>query len=353
MRVLLVEDSRTVRTYVEAALSGAPEITLLPPVSDGHTAVLVAQAALPDLILMDLFLPGLDGVSAIAEIMASAPCPIVVLSGHLNEPDRDRTFESLRAGAVEVLAKPQSLSPEVFAAFRQQLQKTVRLMKDARVIRRRGTAGGAGSARSYGIGGRAYDVVVIGASTGGPPLLSELLTRTPPPCTLPVVIAQHTLQGFETSMAQWLGRSGHAVQLAVHGAPLRPGVVYLAPPDLDCRLGRVGLTVQPLRRANAEVTGPCIDNLFLSAAEAFGARCAAFLLSGMGDDGARGLLALRRSGALTVAQSGESCVVDGMPAAARALGAPGYDLPPAELIQLFQRLSKDGDGPVIRSSARP
>ncbi len=346
MRILLVEDSRTVRAYVEAALSEAPDISLLPAVNDGQTAVLVANTALPDLILMDLCLPELDGVAAIAEIMASAPCPIVVLSGALYAPDRDRTFESLSAGAVEVLAKPQSLEKEAFAAFRKTLITTVRLMKDARIVRRRASRGPGASSGSYGLPAKSYDLVAIGASTGGPPVIYELLRGVRPPYPLPVLIAQHVLPGFEPGMAAWLGHTGHDVRVAQAGAPLRPGVVYLLPSHLECRVRRVGLELRPRPGSPVDAVGPPIDPLFESTAESFGSRSAAFLLSGMGSDGARGLLCLRRAGALTVTQSRDSCIVDGMPAEARALGAGLYDLSPPDLLRLFSRIGAPLQGGV-------
>lgn len=339
MKVLLVEDSRTVRSYVEAALRDAPGIHLLPPVGDGRTAILVAQTALPDLILMDLCLPGLDGISAIAEIMASAPCPIVVLSGYLNAPDRNRTFESLSAGAVDVLAKPQSLDAAVFTSFRLQLLKTIALMKEARVVRRRSLTATPASIRSYQLPPHAYDLVAVGASTGGPPLIYELLKRVRPPYPLPLVIGQHVLDGFESGMAAWLSQTGHNVRVAQHGAPLRPGTVYLAPPGMECRVSRVAIELRPRRNTTANAASPSIDALFTSIAESFGGRSAAFLLSGMGTDGALGLLQLRRCSALTITQSGDTCAVDGMPAAARELSAAVYDLPPADMIRLFARLA--------------
>lgn len=358
MRVLLVEDSRTVRAYIEAALRGAPDIELLAPIFDGQTAVLVAQAARPDIILMDLVLPGLDGVTAIAEIMASEPCPIVVLSAHLSElseSGRDRAFDSLSAGAVDVLAKPQALTEAAFTAFRERLLKTLRLMKDARVVRRRARGPGAASSGSFGAQGRAFGVVAIGSSTGGPPLLYELLRSTPAPYPLPILIAQHVLRGFAEALAAWLGKTGHAVQVAHNGARLRPGAVYLLPPETPLSIGLHALALPPGGiPAPREPVGaePSVDALFQGVAAAFGARTVAILLTGMGSDGAQGLLRLRQAGALTATQSAESCLIDGMPAAARALGAALYDLSPRELCGLLARVAAPHDAGVPRSRPR-
>ncbi len=338
MKVLLVEDSRTVVAYIEAALAEAPDITLLPTATDGQTAVLTAQMSRPDLILMDLRLPGLDGLGAIAEIMAIAPCPIVVLSAYLNDPNGDQTFRSLSAGAVDVLAKPQSLDPKAFAAFRANLLKTIRVMKDARVIRRRVPAARAASHHSYGLAQAPYELVIIGGSTGAPEQIYQLLRCVPSPHRLPIIICQHILRGFEGGFADWLRQTGHDVRVAQGGERLRAGGVYVAPTAAECRVTPNFVEVSALSDVSSDAFTPSIDILFHSVAKVYRERAAAFLLSGMGSDGARGLLQLRMAGALTVAQSGESCVVDGMPAVARQLGAVLYDLRPSQMCELFARL---------------
>ena len=224
MKVLLVEDSLTVRTYIEGILRNSSDITLLPPARDGVTGVELAQTFRPDVILMDLELPRMTGLDAIKEIMATAPRPIVVLSGKLESEGRDRTFESFEAGAVDVLAKPQGLSHEERERFAERLLRTIRVMSEARVLRRRST----GTKSSYRASAPPHqpaqpfthaviDIVLIGASTGGPQVVRGILDELPAPYPLPIVLCQHIVPGFEEGLAYWLCASKHRVSVVVPG----------------------------------------------------------------------------------------------------------------------------------------
>jgi two-component system chemotaxis response regulator CheB len=162
----------------------------------------------------------------------------------------------------------------------------------------------------------------MGGSTGAPPLVYELLRALPAPAPFPVVVAQHIVHGFESGFARWLGGTGHRMVAAVGGEWLEPGAVYVAPADRDLLVRGGRLQTQP----STGVAVPSVDVLFESVAGFYGARAVGLLLTGMGEDGARGLLAMRRAGALTVTQDSASCVVDGMPGTARALGASSQTL---------------------------
>lgn len=350
MKLLLVEDSRSVIAFLEQILRREPDLELLPPVGNGRDAVAAVRRWSPQLVLMDLVLPGdMDGVEAIAEIMATAPCPIVVLSGQLDRPGRDRTFESLRAGAVDVLGKPTAGGLEAVKEFRERLLRTVRVMAHARVVGRKRTTTSPRpqalpSARPVAPGPetKPCSLLAMGGSTGAPPLVYELLRALPAPAPFPVVVAQHIVRGFEPGFAKWLGGTGHKTLAARGGEWLEPGGVYVAPADRDLSVRGGRLQTQPSRG----VAVPSVDVLFESVAGFYGARAAGLLLTGMGEDGARGLLAMRQAGALTVAQEGSSCVVDGMPGAARTLGAASQVLTPGEMASLLRSLAKaSGRGP--------
>lgn len=333
MRVLLVEDSATVRAYIVGLLSGTDDIVLLPPVTDGNAAVEAAIRLRPDLILMDLILPGLDGLTAISQIMEQAPCPIVVLSARIQDGKRERAFDAFAVGAVDALAKPESLAPATVAAFRQRLLAMVRLMSQARVIRRLRKASSPNlptlQARPE------YGLLAIGGSTGAPQVLFELLQQLPPPFPLPMLIVQHTLLGFDKGLAEWLASTGHRVRVAQEGVPLRPGDVWIAPSDRHMLVHNqcLGLTAS----LSARYT-PSVDALFFSVARTYGAKAVALLLSGMGNDGAAGLLELSRAGAITVTQRLETCKLASMPASARALGAAAMDLSPSEMVSYLRSM---------------
>ncbi|MFY0572350.1 chemotaxis protein CheB [Archangium lansingense] len=347
MKLLLVEDSRSVIAFLEQLLRREPDIELLPPVANGRDAVVAVQRWSPQLVLMDLVLPGkMDGVEAITEIMATAPCPIVVLSGQLDTPGRDRTFESLRAGAVDVLAKPTAGGLEAVKEFRERLLRTVRVMAHARVVGRRRMSLRTPtvlpavqtplSVPVAAVETKPCSLLAIGGSTGAPPLVYELLRALPSPAPFPVVVAQHIVRGFEPGFARWLGGTGHRTMAAQGGEWLEPGAVYVSPADRDLVVRGGRLQTQPSRG----VAVPSVDVLFESVAGFYGAKAVGLLLTGMGEDGARGLLAMRQAGALTVAQDGASCVVDGMPGAARAMGAASQTLTPGEMAALLVSLGR-------------
>lgn len=334
MKVLIIEDSASVRAYIEGVLARAPDIELLPSAPDGAAGVEAVHRHHPDLVLMDLELPVLDGISAIAKIMATVPCPIVVLSAYLDTPGSDRTFEALEAGAVNVLAKPSGIAKDDIEGFAARLLSTVRLMAEARVVRR--SPDRILGAKSAPVPKSApSSLLVIGASTGGPAALRELLRNMIAPAPVPIIIAQHTIPGFEHGLAAWLSETGHHVIVADGLSRLAPGAVYLSPADKDVVV-REGFVEVVSPRPGTQV--PSINRLFESAAEAHGKRTAAVLLTGMGDDGAEGALSLYRRGALTITQTASSCVINGMPEAARRLGASTIELPPLEIARFLGAL---------------
>ena len=306
----------------------------------------------------------LDGYGAIERIMGTdAACPIVVLSASIDGPSSFTAARCFEVGAVEVLRKPSSASIE---KFRKQLISVVRTMSKAQVVRRTrptsrptrdpkparpapSAARPAPSARDALEVLRAKlagshkaeaptvpELVVIGSSTGGPPVLYELLkaVRAPLPC--PVLVAQHILPGFDAGLVKWLAGTGHTVELVRESTPMRSGTVFVAPGDKHMRLRRGMLRLEePL----AGDMVPSADHLMASVAELRPASVVGIVLTGMGTDGALGLGALREIGADTYAQSAESCAVNGMPQAARDAGAVQHSLPPSALgLMLAKRM---------------
>lgn len=314
MRLLIVEDSATVITYLQGVLAKHKEIEVLTPAMDGRVGVARALQERPDVILMDLNLPELGGVGAIRRILQEAAIPIVVLSGNL---DATTSFEALQAGAVDLLPKPKGFGKEPLAEFERRLVRTLITMKEARVIRR-----GSDSFRRRELGSFAQ-VVLIGASTGGPEALRQIFAGLTAPLSVPLVVVQHTYPGFDAGLVRWLG-TWIKTSLAEDGAPLVAGEVLVCPAESHLVLRGQGV-VGVLPQQPEDLT-PSVDRMFLSGAEVWGGQAVGILLTGMGEDGAAGLQALRRSGALTITQRADTCVVDGMPAAARALGASTQEL---------------------------
>lgn len=358
MNILIADDSGPFRMMLGRILATEPGFTAIWAAEDGRQAVEMAHQLRPDLILMDLEMPRLDGFGAIDEIMHSeAACPIVVLSSLISDEERVHAARCFDVGAVEVLGKPRQNS---MAAFRVRLLSVIKTMARARVVRRKRAgellntmAAFVGAARPLStpsvppypapaeraaprvVGRPGPRVVVIGSSTGGPPVLKELLSAMPAPFPLPVLIAQHILAGFDAGLAGWLRSSGHDVVLVKDEQPLMPGRVYVAPGDGHMVVE--GGVVRLLPVVDGDMV-PSADKLLSSASRAYGDGVVGVVLTGMGRDGARGLLAVRQAGGRTLTQRGDTCVVNGMPEACRDAGASQEELPPALLAQVLAGL---------------
>ena len=354
MNILIADDSGPFRMMLGRILATEPGFTAIWAAEDGRQAVEMALQLRPDIILMDLEMPRLDGFGAIDEIMHSeAACPIVVLSSLITDDERVHAARCFDVGAVEVLGKPRQTS---MAAFRARLMSVLKTMARARVVRRKRSGELSPSVTPFIGASRPSTIaavapveraparvisrpgprlVVIGSSTGGPPVLKELLAAMPAPFPLPVLIAQHILAGFDAGLAGWLRSTGHDVVLVKHEQPLLPGRVYVAPGDGHMVVE--GGVVRVLPVIDGDMV-PSADKLLASASRSYGEGVVGVVLTGMGRDGARGLLAVRQAGGRTLTQRGDTCVVNGMPEACRDAGASQEDLPPALLAQVLAGL---------------
>jgi two-component system chemotaxis response regulator CheB len=334
IRVLVVEDSITVRKRLIEVLGTDPQITVAGEAADGEQAVAQCLKLRPDVVTMDMMLPVMSGLAATEQIMAHVPTPILIVSSSTNRGELFRTYEALAAGAVDVLEKP--LGDDSDGRWETKFLSTLKLVARIRVITHlRGRLAGRADPAAPAPAGqplRAYSIVALGASTGGPGAIVDVLRALPPDFPLPILLVLHLGAPFGASFAEWLdGLVGLRVAFATEGQPLdgAAGRVFMAPPDrhLAVRAGRLHLSAGPERHS----CRPSVDALFESVAVEAGAAAVACLLTGMGRDGAAGLLAVRRAGGLTIAQDEASCVVYGMPREAVLLGAAERILPLAEI----------------------
>jgi two-component system chemotaxis response regulator CheB len=337
IRVLVVEDSPTVRHRLREVLASDADLDVTAEATDGAQAVELCRSQRPDVITMDMMLPVMNGVAAIEHIMASWPTPILVVSSSSNRAELLHTYDALAAGAVDVLDKPHGDEPE--GVWERQLLSAVKLVSRIRVIthpRARLNAltvtTSSGPAATTERNGRVCELVVIGASTGGPAAVVETLRALPRRYRIPVLLVQHIGAPFAASFTEWLGAQiGRPAFCPRDREPVSSaaGRVAVAPPErhLVVRDGLLRLLDQPERHS----CRPSVDVLFESVATGYGRAAVGCLLSGMGQDGARGLLAMRRAGALTFAQNEETCVVYGMPRAAAELDAAVRLLPPDQI----------------------
>jgi two-component system chemotaxis response regulator CheB len=336
--VLVTEDSPVMREYLVHLLSQDEDITVVATAANGREAVEQAERLRPDLILMDVHMPKMNGYDATREIMTRAPTPIVVVSASFDPTDVAKSFAALEAGALAVLEKPPGLDHPGQVESARQLVETVKLMAEVKVVRRWRRASEAGGPRlsTTPTPRRPIRLVGVAASTGGPQVLAEILGALPPELAAPIVIVQHIAAGFTAGLVTWLaGLTPLAVKLAEHGEGLRAGTVYLAPDGVQMsvhRDGSIALAHDPARDGFC----PSASHLFDSVAEAFGSAAMGIVLSGMGRDGVAGLARIRTAGGLTVAQDADSSVIFGMPGEAFRSGAAEHVLNPEHIARLIR-----------------
>ncbi|SDS22749.1 chemotaxis-specific protein-glutamate methyltransferase CheB [Actinoplanes derwentensis] len=348
-RVLIVEDSSTMRHHLREALAPDPDLEIVGEALDGERAVQMTARLRPDVITMDMMLPGISGLEATEQIMAAHPTPILVVSS-ADRQELFSTYNALAAGAVDVLEKPRGDASDADWAVR--LRTSLRLVARIRVITHprarlgQRTTGAAPAPLPVPmpapVRGGGVSVVAVGASTGGPGALTELLCSLPPNFSTPILIVQHiaTSEQFAVAFSDWLaGQTGRNVRYATDGTPVSraAGQILLAPPDRHVlvRDQLLRLSDGPQRHS----CRPSVDVLFESVADEFGPSAIGCLLTGMGRDGAAGLLQMRNRGAVTFAQDEGSCVVYGMPREAALLGAAQHVLPPARIATRVAELS--------------
>ncbi|HYR58783.1 MAG TPA: chemotaxis-specific protein-glutamate methyltransferase CheB [Chthoniobacteraceae bacterium] len=322
--VFIVDDSAVSRDLLTRVLSSDPEITVIGSARSGAEAVTVLTEAKPNVVTMDIHMPGIDGFEATRQIMESQPVPIVIVSASFDHGDVAKAFRAMEAGAVAAVEKPSGPGSPKYETLSQKLIETVKTMSEVRVVRRWSrTRMEPRVAEPVAVPRAAEEIrlVAIAASTGGPPVLQTLLTRLPKPCPVPVFIVQHISAGFVEGLADWLSTTtGMTVRLARHGELAQPGIAYVA--QDRCQMS-VGKDLRMVCGPEAAEHGlrPSASFLFRSIAETIGAAAAGVLLTGMGRDGAEELKRMRDAGAVTFAQDQESSVVHGMPGEAIRLGA--------------------------------
>jgi len=319
VRVLVADDSALFREMLSRLVALEPGLEVVAVCGNGDDAASNTARLKPDVITMDLNMPGADGFSGIARIMAETPTPILVLTANREEAVG---FRALSLGALDILEKPGATSD--LDAFGQLLRSRLRLLAGVRVIRHpRGLRG-----RRSAVPPRARrsELVVVGASLGGPRALAAVLRSLPADFPAPVAVVQHIADGFTEGLAGWLASEARLeVSEARDGDPIHPGRVVLAPSG-----AHLVVTESHYRLSDAPAVDtfkPSVTPLFLSAARHFGPRACGVILTGMGRDGAEGLRAMREAGGATVAQDEATSIVFGMPRAAIELGAVERVLP--------------------------
>jgi two-component system, chemotaxis family, protein-glutamate methylesterase/glutaminase len=328
IRVLIVEDSKVIRELLEHIISHDPRLEIAAAVGSAEEALRILERVAPDVISMDIRLPGMNGLEATRRIMAEKPTPIVVVSNSVEQQDLQITMNALQAGALTVLEKPAGTTSGEYSVLAERLCTQLAIMSAVKVIRRRTAyAIPAQPLERRGVARPgAYRMMGIVCSTGGPSALAQLLGGLGTGFPLPIALVQHITSSFLAGFASWLKSvCAFSIDIVQDRVIPVPGHVYLAVPDHHLRVKARALQVD----GGHPVCGqrPSGTVLFESMADDLGRAALGVLLTGMGDDGASGLLHLRNQGGHTIAEDESTAVVYGMPAEAVRLGAVCECLP--------------------------
>lgn len=339
IRILIVDDSITQREILRTLLEADAGMTVVGEARDGSFALAMVKEHQPDVVLMDIHMPDVDGVEATRQIMSQCPVPIVIVSASARKRDVDHGLAALEAGAVAIVNKPKGavllhlkdIGLELRDAIIAASQANIRRIRTAAHTRPR-------TAIAHRESGAGIEVVGICTSTGGPPVLVEILASLPNPYPLPILIVQHISDLFVNGFAAWLSeRTGKTVRIAAGMQRLEPSI-WLAPPGKHLTLGsRNRIALVP--KSPGEIHCPSGNPLFSSLAAHLGSQAVGVLLTGMGDDGAKGLWELKQAGGQTLIQDEASCMIYGMPKVAKQLGAETQELNPREISVVLSQIA--------------
>jgi two-component system chemotaxis response regulator CheB len=347
---MVVDDSAVVRGFIVRILQSDPAIELVATCSNGQSAVHQVARAKPDVVILDIEMPVMDGLTALPKLLAADPETRVIMASTLTQKNAEVSLEAMALGAADYIPKPVASQLNGNDNFQRDLLTKIAALGRRRLERAQVAAAPAAAPRKpqtfslRTVPSREPRIVCVGSSTGGPQALLTLLKTLSPDCAVPVVIAQHMPATFTTVLAQHIERAaGRPCREAVHGEAIVPGRIYLAPGDFHFELARDGtaLKAQLNKTPPQNFCRPSVNPLFSSVARLFGAQAVAIMLTGMGSDGLDGTREIATAGGAVIAQDEASSVVWGMPGAIANAGLCSAVLPltgiAPHLISLFAR----------------
>jgi len=343
VRVMVVEDSLVVRQLLVHIIASDPRLVVAAAVGSAEEALREIGRIRPDVISMDIRLPGMDGLEATRRIMSEHPTPIVVIADSIEDSSLKISMNALRAGALTVVEKPVGLSSDGYAAIASTICTQLYIMSQVPVVRQRSITPWRDTSaprREPEWSMMRPSLMGIAASTGGPPALAKVLGALPTDFPLPILLVQHMGAPFMEGFASWLnGLTPLDVRLAQDQEIPVAGRVYVAPGDRHLLVSPAGTlklsAEQPLGNQR-----PSATMLFQSMARSLGRRGLGVILTGMGEDGAQGLVELRQAGGYAVAEDESTAVVYGMPAAAARMGGVNVSLPLDMIAPRILRLAR-------------
>lgn len=344
IRILIIDDSKTCAAALQSIFDAQPNIKVIGIASNGREGLELTKKLKPDLITMDIFMPIMDGVAATTTIMKECPTPILVISSPSNSNETNFVFDALKAGALSVIEKPKGCIEGDFSRISQQIVHSVRALAGLHVFKRTNFLQ---QPKESSIPNRflGAKILALGSSTGGPEALQCILSSLPGDFPIPIAVTQHITEGFLPGLISWLQNT---TQLKLHIVKnheiLKPGCVYFAENNYHFLIEKDLSPVAILdTSARIHYLRPSIDALFSSIVTNYPGAAIGGLLTGMGKDGAAGLLKMKESGCLTFVQSKETCIIYGMPKAAIELNAAQYTIDLEKIARFLTKLTR-GDG---------
>ena len=345
INVLIVDDSLTTREYIKHIIDSDPRLQFAGEARTGEEAVKKAESVKPDVIIMDIQMPGLNGYEATRAIMEKCPVPIIIHSTIVAPEQTENIFKAMKAGAVAVSQKPPGLGHPESKQLIEKLLRTVKLMSEVKVVRllkqkEKPPQTQPTQNKIPRDSSSSTDIIAIGASTGGPPILQSILANLNHNFSIPIVIVQHIANGFLKGMVDWLSKTTHlTLKIPITGESVKTGHVYFAPedhhiditPDKKFRIYKID--------AHENFKRP-ISHLFSSIATTYKNNAIGVLLTGMGNDGATGLKEMKKQGAMTLAQDKESSIVFGMPGEAIKMEAETFVLNSTDITSFLNKMSQ-------------
>lgn len=324
IKVLIVDDSVVARRFLAEVIESDPKIKVIGFASDGVEALKCLEKMAPDVITMDISMPNLNGFDATRKIMQTNPIPIVIVSGLYTENDIEAGFKAMDSGALAILSRPAGpLDPE-YARMSGALIDTIKVISGIKLVTRKNPKSLSPLPLQKVQEMNEIKAIGIGASLGGPPALEKVLSKIPS-APFPIFIVQHISSGFTKSLAGWLQKSVSLdIKIPEDQEIAMPGNIYIAPDNKHMVVEKDNI-IRLVSGKDKEIC-PSINRLMLSMAKAYEKNAIGIILTGMGQDGVEGLLAMRKKGALTIAQDAEECVMFGMPKAAIEQGASEQSL---------------------------
>lgn len=351
LKIVVVDDSAIFRKLLVHLLEMDHGFTVSGTATNGAEAIELIRNVRPDVVLMDINMPGMDGFETTTEIMCTTPTPVIIISGDYNSAEVAKTFRALEVGAVDIMPKPPSPAHPDFKTEMSRMITRIRLMAEVKVIRRAAIPRKKESPAPYSTPARNNVTAVphvksepaiigIGASAGGPIVIQQILKGLSPGVSIPIVMVQHIEPAFTEGFAQWLEQTtGRRITIATDGMKLSSNMIVLPPPDrhLGFRMQHV-LEVSPAPPERG--LRPSVNHLFDSLAAVYGSSALGIILTGMGADGATGLKKMLINGAVTIAQDFASSMIHGMPGEAIKAEAARYVFSPDQMIEYLNGIGK-------------